>query len=75
MSQQKVENDLRKYFMIKSPRKNVADLAGVEPPDHQSDTHPTEPPRLATEELIWGSSCYGGVVDEGSYGGVVVMGE
>ena len=33
--------------MIKSPRKNVADPAGVEPqpPDHQSDAHPTEPPR------------------------------
>ena len=31
LTQQKGENDHRKYFMIKSPRNNVADPAGVEP--------------------------------------------
>ena len=30
LNQQKEENDCRKYFMIKSPRQNVADPAGVE---------------------------------------------
>ena len=30
LNQLKGENDLRKYFMIKSPRKNVANPAGVE---------------------------------------------
>ena len=35
------------YSMIKSPQKNVADPAGsnLQPFDHQSDTHPTEPRR------------------------------
>ena len=43
------ENDHRKYFTIKSPRKNVVDPAGSnsQPPDHQSDAHQTEPPRPA----------------------------
>ena len=31
LNQWKGENDLRKYFMIKSPRKTVADSVGVEP--------------------------------------------
>ena len=31
LNQPKEENDRRKYFMIKSPRKNVADPAGFEP--------------------------------------------
>ena len=31
MNQRKGENDRRKYFMIKSPQKNVADTTGVEP--------------------------------------------
>ena len=31
LNQWKGTTDRRKYFMIKSPRKNVADLAGVEP--------------------------------------------
>ena len=33
--------------MMKSLRKNVADSEGSnpQPPDHQSDAHPTEPPR------------------------------
>ena len=30
VNQRQGENDRRKYFMISSPRKNVADLAGVE---------------------------------------------
>ena len=39
--------------MINSPRKNVADPVGsnLQPPDRQSDTHLTEPPKLATEDL------------------------
>ena len=43
LNQRKGGNDRRKYFMIKSPRKNVADPAGSnpQPPDHQSDAHPT----------------------------------
>ena len=43
LNQRKGENDRRKYFMIKCPRKNVADLAGVEPATtwYQSDAHPT----------------------------------
>ena len=34
-----------------SPRKNVTNPAGSnpQPTDHQSDAHPTEPPRLAWE--------------------------
>ena len=34
------------------PWSNVADSTGVElqPPDHQSDTHPTEPPRPTKEK-------------------------
>ena len=39
------ENDGRKYFMVKSPRKKVAD------PDHHSDAYPTEPPRPAFNNL------------------------
>ena len=45
-------DDRRKYFMIKSPQKNVTDPGGGgggggggQPPDHQWDAHPTEPPR------------------------------
>ena len=45
--QRKGENDRRKYFMIKSPRKNVDGGSNPQPPDHQSDAHPTEPPRQA----------------------------
>ena len=54
LNQQKGENDPRKYFMVKSPRKNVADPAGVEPSTscHQSDAHPTEPPRPAGRRMI-----------------------
>ena len=42
-------NDHRKYFMIKSPRKNIANQWGFNPQfsDHQSDAHPTESPRPA----------------------------
>ena len=65
MNQRKGENDRRKYFMIKSPGKNVGDTGGgggggggggeggeeeeanPQPPDHQSEAHPTEPPRPA----------------------------
>ena len=43
--------------MIKSPQKNVANRWGSNPqlPDHQSDTHLTEPPRRANKvkEYIW----------------------
>ena len=31
LNQQKGQNDHRKYFKIKSPRKNVVDLVGVKP--------------------------------------------
>ena len=39
----------RKYFMIKSPQKNVADPArsNPQPPDHGLELHPTEPLRSA----------------------------
>ena len=63
LNQRKWENDRRKYFMIKSPWKNVADPGGggwggvggsnPQPPDHQSDTHPTEPQRPAAESVIF----------------------
>ena len=45
--QPKEENNRRKYFMIKSPQKIVADRWGsnLHLPDHQADAHPTEPPR------------------------------
>ena len=48
LNQWKGENDHRKYFMIKSPWKNVAALAGFnpQPPDYQLDAQPTEPPRV-----------------------------
>ena len=45
------ENDRRKYFMIKSPRKSVAKTwrgLNPQPPDHQSDAYPTEPLRPAS---------------------------
>ena len=44
----------KKYFMIKSPQKNVTDRQGMnlQPPDHQSDAHPTEPPRPANSHEI-----------------------
>ena len=45
--------DGRKYFVIKPPQKNVADLAGVKPvADHQSDVHPIEPLRPADHEWL-----------------------
>ena len=46
-------NNRRKYFMIKSPRKNVADPMGanLQPPSHQSDAHATEPTRLISGSL------------------------
>ena len=45
---------LYKYLMIKSPRKNVTDLAGSnsQPPDHQSGTHPTEPESVVAQSLV-----------------------
>ena len=49
LNQQKGENDRRKNFMIKSPQKNVANL---QPPDHQSDVHPTEPPIPASALFV-----------------------
>ena len=51
MNQQKGENDRRKYFMIKSPQKNVATRWGLNPlsPDYQPDALPTEPSRPAGE--------------------------
>ena len=53
MNQRKRENDHRKYFMVKSARKNVADSAGVEPAPHdqESEAHPTELPRPASVNL------------------------
>ena len=56
LNQQKGENDCRKYFMIKSRWKKAADPKGLnlQPPDHQLDAHPSEPPRLAiTENLVY----------------------
>ena len=63
MNQRKGKKESRKYFMIKSPRKNVADSAvGVggrgdggrgkrrQPPAHQSDPHTTEPLRQRERE-------------------------
>ena len=43
-------NDCRKYFIIKSPWKNVANPVRIEPqpPDHQSEVHPLEPPWSVT---------------------------
>ena len=40
---------IEKIFHDQSPRKNTANQVSVEPatPDHQSDAHPTEPPRPA----------------------------
>ena len=54
LNQQKGENDRRKYFMSKSPQKNVADPAGVESvtPYYQLGVHPTEPPRPAEKNKI-----------------------
>ena len=40
--QQKGENDNRNYFMINLQKRMLPDL---QPPDHQSDSHPTQPPR------------------------------
>ena len=40
------ENDPRKYFMIKFPRKNVVDVARVEPQPPDQQSYPSEPPRL-----------------------------
>ena len=50
LNQRKGENGRRKYFMNKSPWKNVADPLGYpQPPDHQLDPHPTR----ATEASRW----------------------
>ena len=48
---------VEKYFMIKSPQKN--DMAGSnrQPPDHQSDVHPTELPRPASSAVAILKSC------------------
>ena len=49
LNQQKAENDGRKYFMIDLHKRILLTRWGLnpQPPDHQSDTHPTEPPRPA----------------------------
>ena len=53
MNQRQGENNRKKYFMIKSPRKNVTDPAGSnpQPPNHLLDAHPTEPPRPAEKKI------------------------
>ena len=63
LNQRKGENGRRKYFMIKSPRKIVADLAGVDPATSWSppDAHPTTRPSfrknwLNLNELYWWQS-------------------
>ena len=55
LNQQKGENDHRKYVMINCHERMLPTRWGSNPqsPDHQSDTYPTEPPRLA-----WGSDLF-----------------
>ena len=40
------ENDPRKYFIIHERLLPTRQWLNPQPPDHQSDAHPTEPPRL-----------------------------
>ena len=47
------ENDRRKYFMINLHERMLPTWRGLnpQPPDHQLDAHPTEPPRLACMQV------------------------
>ena len=51
LNQQQGEKDCRKYFMINLHERMLLTWQGLnpQPPDHQSDTHPTEPPRQAQQ--------------------------
>ena len=51
-NQQKGENDRRKYFMISCHERMLLTQQGSnsQPPDHQSDAHPTEPLRLVCRQ-------------------------
>ena len=62
------ENDHKKYFMINFHKSMLLTQWGLnpQPPDHQSNTHLTEPPRPATR------SCYhSNIVHMGVRGGGV----
>ena len=47
LNQWKGENNRRKYFMINPHERKLLTQLGLnpQPPDHQSNPHPTEPPR------------------------------
>ena len=49
LNQWKEQNDHRKYFMVNLHKRilPVRRWSNPQPPDHQSDTHPTESPRPA----------------------------
>ena len=59
LDQCKGENDRRKYIMINLRERMLPTRRGSnpQPPDHQSDAHPTEPPSPAWEGIgvshIW----------------------
>ena len=56
LNKRKGENDCRKYFMINPHQRMLPTQQGSNawPPDHQSDAHLSEPPRLAEVALcIW----------------------
>ena len=54
LDHRKGENDRRKYFMISLHERMLPAPAGsnLQPPDHQSDAHPTEPPRPNTHTWL-----------------------
>ena len=54
LNEWKGENDHRKYFMISLHERMLPSRRGSnpQPPDHQSDEHPTEPPRPATQTHV-----------------------
>ena len=50
----KGENDRRKYFMICLHERMLLTGSNPQPPDIQSDAHPTEPLRPASQESnVW----------------------
>ena len=53
LNQGKGENDRRKYFMINHHERMLLTQQGSNPqrPNHQSDTHPTKPPRPASRKM------------------------
>ena len=54
LNQRRWENNSRKYFMISLYERMLPTQQGSspQPPDHQADTNPTEPPRLAMKYWI-----------------------